>query len=124
MIQLKKQGGNQISLNLRDNDIDGDGQHYLFEFDYKYSKKVYLIPTVLSDNQRAVILDIDASSLEYGQHNVNIYRQSNSTNVDPASSVVDGLVLQQQAFVELNDATQSFKSYIPQIADSKIYVRS
>lgn len=122
---------NQVTLNLQDNEVSGSGTVYLFEFRERHSNAFkYVIPLVVSDTTRTTVVHIDTRVsdpangkvlLDYGQHELHVYRQTSATNLDPTDASVDGKIFETKALIEFEENTEDFIVYEPEVASTISY---
>lgn len=133
LLRLTKQTANsRASAPFHDNELSGSGTNYLLKFVHAFhAAPKYVIVTVISDNARAVVFEIDTTTDDpangglifddAGQYRVTCYQQTNDTNLDPNDAVVDGVAWEGGAIVEDDVSTDNVQYFAPTITDSKYH---
>jgi hypothetical protein len=92
-----------------------------------------VIAQILVDTARSTQFTIELNATEDaangiiqlrpGHYDVNVYRQTNATNLDPTDGVVDGLIFTGEAFVEAATAESDTIYYSNTISAATYYER-
>lgn len=130
MWQLVRDTVNTLAATFQDNEVDGSGVNYLIEFSALDQTPIYTLAQVLVDSARSTQFTVELNSTEDavngiiqlrpGHYDVNVYKQTNATNLDPTDGVVDGLIFTGEAFVE-NATTESQPIYYSNTLSAATY---
>lgn len=133
MLQLTRNSVNTLSATFQDNEIAGNGTTYMIGFTSLNQEADYVIPIILSDTTRSTQFTIELNATEdaangviqlvSGHYDVNVYRQTSATNLDPLDASVDGIIFTCEAFIELATGESAPIYYSNTIATATYYER-